>query len=115
MVPAVTAGVIGGVPFGVLLQGIDLTPMVAMLVGSKSLAVGWLMHLAISALIGAGFGVVLWVLGALLIVPAKLGMTDMVFHVGRTQWQSPMGYLIYGLLLGLTFGLLPPVLARRVW
>jgi hypothetical protein len=108
--------------------------MVAMLVGSKSLAVGWFVHLAIAAFIGAsyavlfsrlatstgraalyglGYGIVWWVLGALVIMPAKLGMTDMIFQVGATQWQSLVGHLIYGLLLGVTFGLLAPRLARR--
>jgi hypothetical protein len=138
LVPAVGVGVvgglIGGVAFGILMQMMDMIGMVAMLVGSKSLAVGWLVHLAISAFIGAsfavlfgkiatstgraallgmGYGVVWWVLGALLLMPAKLGMTDMIFHVGKTQWQSLMGHVIYGLLLGVTFGLLAPRLARR--
>jgi hypothetical protein len=138
LIPAVGAGIVGGlasgVVFGILMQMMDMIPMVAMLVGSKSMAVGWLVHLAISAFIGAsfavvfgrlatstgrsvllgmGYGVVWWVLGALLIMPAKLGMTDMIFHVGTTQWQSLMGHVIYGLLLGVTFGLLAPRLARR--
>jgi hypothetical protein len=90
LVPAVIAGIagglIGGVVFGVLMQMMDMIGMVAMLVGSKSMAVGWLVHLAISAFIGAGFaalfsrlatstaravlfgmgyGVAWWVLGAL--------------------------------------------------
>ena len=46
-------------------------------------------------------------------MPAKLGMTDMIFHVGKTQWQSLMGHVIYGLLLGATFGLLTPRLTQR--
>jgi hypothetical protein len=138
LVPAVIAGIagglIGGVVFGVLMQMMDMIGMVAMLVGSKSMAVGWLVHLAISAFIGAGFaalfsrlatstaravlfgmgyGVAWWVLGALLIMPWKLGMNDMIFKVEATQWQSLMGHLIFGLLLGLTFGLLSPRLMRR--
>jgi len=138
LIPAVTAGIIGGlaggVVFGVLMQMMDMIPMVAMLVGSTSMAVGWLVHLAISAFIGAsfavlfsglasstgravllglGYGIVWWVLGALLIMPAKLGMTDMIFKVETMQWQSLMGHLIYGLILGATYGLLRPRLARR--
>jgi hypothetical protein len=136
--PAVAAGaiggLIGGVVFGILMQMMDMMPMVAMLVGSKSVAVGWLVHLAISefigvsfaillgrlatsvarsALFGMGYGAVWWVLGALILMPAKLGMSDMIFHVGKTQWQSLMGHLIYGLLLGLTFGMITRRLARR--
>ncbi len=127
-------GLVGGIVFGMLMQMMDMIGMVAMLVGSTSTVVGWLVHLAISAfagalfailfsraatstlksvLLGMGYGVVWWVGGALLLMPAKLGMTDMIFHVGTTQWQSLMGHLIYGLLLGITFGLLAPRLARR--
>jgi hypothetical protein len=138
LIPAVGVGVvgglIGGVAFGILMQTMNMLGMVAMLVGSKSLAVGWLVHLAISAFVGAsfailfsrtaigtgwtallgmGYGVVWWVVGALLIMPAKLGMTSMIFHVGKTQWQSLLGHVIYGLLLGVTFGLLAPRLGRH--
>ena len=138
LVPAVAAGItgglVGGIVFGVLMQLTGMIPMVAMLVGSKSMVIGWLVHLAIAAFIGAsfavifsrlatstgraalyglGYGIVWWVLGALLIMPAKLGMTDMIFRVGTTQWQSLIGHLVYGLLLGVTFGLLAPRLARR--
>lgn len=115
-------GLFGGVLFGILMQLMDMIPMVAMLVGSKSVAVGWLVHLAISALIGAsfavlfgglatslaksaglgmGYGVVWWVLGALLLMPARLGMD--VFVLNTMAWQSLMGHLIYGLVLGLVF------------
>jgi hypothetical protein len=120
------AGLVGGVAFGVLMQAMDMLGMVAMLVGSTSVAVGWLVHLAISAflggvfallvgraattparaaLMGLGYGVVWWVLGALLLMPEKLGMTDMVFHVGKVQWQSLLGHVVYGLLLGVTLGI----------
>jgi hypothetical protein len=44
-------------------------------------------------------------------MPAKLGMTDMIFHVGKTQWQSLLGHVIYGLILGVTFALLAPRVA----
>jgi hypothetical protein len=134
LVPAVTAGIIGGLVFGVLMQLTGMIPMVAILVGSKSMVIGWLVHLAIAAFIGAsfavifsrlatsigraalyglGYGIVWWVLGALLIMSAKLGMIDMIFSVSTTQWQSLVGHLVYGLLLGVTFGLLAPRLARR--
>jgi hypothetical protein len=105
--------------------------MVAMLVGSKAVAVGWLVHLAISAFIGAtyavlfarwatrlvpaaliglGYGVVWWVLGALLIMPAKLGMQVFMFNI--TAWRSLLGHLVYGLVLGIGYALLRPRLRR---
>lgn len=137
-VPAVAAGVVGGlvggVVFGMLMQGMGMMPMVAMLVGRESVGVGWLVHLAISAfagavfalllgrfarglpralLLGVGYGIVWWVVGALVIMPAALGMTDMVLQVGADQWQSLMGHVIFGLLLGGTFALLAPRLTHR--
>jgi hypothetical protein len=121
----IAGGLAGGVVFGVLMQMMGMIPMVAMLVGSEAVAVGWLVHLAISAFIGAtfallfggwagrlvpgallglGYGVVWWVLGALVIMPAQLGMP--VFMFNTTAWQSLMGHLVYGLILGLGFAAL---------
>lgn len=115
-------GVVGGVAFGLLMHMMGMMPMVAMLAGSASLLVGWAVHLAISAAIGAAFGVVVpavpvrrailmgagygavwWVLGALLLMPARLGMP--VFTLNATAWQSLMGHLIYGALLGAGYAL----------
>jgi uncharacterized membrane protein YagU involved in acid resistance len=127
----VIGGLVGGVAFGVLMQAMDMISMVAMLVGSKTPAIGWLLHLAISAFIGAsfavlfgryattvgsstaigaGYGVMWWVLGALLLMPTKLGMS--VFVLNTAAWRSLMGHLIFGLLLGAVYALLAPRLRR---
>ncbi len=124
----IAGGLVGGVAFGIMMQAMDMIPMVADLVDSKSTAVGWIVHLAISAfvgvtfavlfgtratqfvpaaLLGLGYGVVWWVLGALLLMPARLGMD--VFMFNKTSWQSLAGHLVYGLLLGVVFA----ALARR--
>jgi hypothetical protein len=124
----ILGGLAGGVVFGMLMAMMDMIGMVAQLVGSSSAAVGWIVHLAISAFIGAsfavllgslakslvpaalvgmGYGVVWWVLGALLIMPAQLGMP--VFELNTTAWQSLMGHLLFGLVLGIVYS----VLARR--
>ena len=55
----VAGGIAGGLMFGLLMQMMDMIPMVAMLVGSESVAVGRVVHLAISAFIGATFGLLL--------------------------------------------------------
>jgi hypothetical protein len=125
LLAGIAGGLIGGVMFGILMQMMGMIKMVAMLVGSEAVAVGWLVHLAISAfigatyallfarwatglvpaaLIGAGYGVVWWVLGGLLIMPARLGMST--FMINTTAWQSLMGHIIYGLLLGVVYALL---------
>ena len=90
-----------------------------MMVGSGAVAVGWLVHLGISAFIGAsftvlfgsrvhglasglglgvGYGIVWWVLGALIAMPAKLGMP--VFHLDAMAMKSLMGHMIFGAILG---------------
>lgn len=122
----IAGGLAGGVVFGVVMQARDLMPMVAQLINSDSVAVGWLVHLFNSALfgvifallfgrwlaklvpaIGAGlaYGLLWWLLGALMIMPAWLGMADMVFEVGENQWWSLAGHLIYGVILGLVTAL----------
>jgi len=124
----VVGGLAGGVVFGLLMQMMDMIGMVAELVGASSVAVGWIVHLAISSFIGASFAILFgsltktllpaalfgmaygaawWTLGALLLMPARLGMP--AFELNATAWQSLMGHLLYGLVLGLVFS----VLVRR--
>ena len=125
-------GLVGGVVFGVLMQMMGMIGMVAMLVGSESVAIDWLVHLVISAGIGASFGLLLggwatvirraqsdigtgygmvwWVLGALLIMPAWLGMG--VVTLNTTAWQSLVGHIVYGVLLGMVYALVRPRLSR---
>jgi len=52
----VVGGLVGGLAFGVLMQMMDMIPMVAMLVGGDSVAVGWILHLVIAAGIGGASG-----------------------------------------------------------
>ncbi len=127
----IVGGIAGGVVFGMLMQMMGMIPMIAMLVGSKSSAVGWLVHLGISAFIGATFGLIFgnrastmgagaglglvygsvwWVLGALLLMPARLGMP--VFVVNSMALKSLMGHMMYGLALGLVYAGIRPKLQR---
>jgi uncharacterized membrane protein YagU involved in acid resistance len=125
----VVAGLAGGVVFGALMAMMGMMPMIAMLVGSSSAAVGWLVHLVISAfygalfalivpttlgvgaLLGAGavYGIVLWVIGPLLIMPAMLGMGLFMFNA--TTMLSLVGHLLYGLIVA---GVLVPLRRRAV-
>jgi uncharacterized membrane protein YagU involved in acid resistance len=119
----IIGGLAGGVVFGLMMQMMDSMPMVAMLVGSESIAVAWVVHLAISVFIGAVFGILVagrgwsigvlaaagaaygivwWVLGPLLLMPAKLGMP--LFQVNTMVWQSLMGHVVFGVVLGLVAG-----------
>lgn len=132
------AGLAAGVVFGMMMQmmaaptpdgrQMPMMAMVAMVVRSQSLVVGWLYHLFNSAVIGALFGwllggrahgyasglgwgalwgVVWWVLGALILMPVFLGMPP--FASLRMPPMRPMamgslmGHLLYGLILGAVF------------
>jgi uncharacterized membrane protein YagU involved in acid resistance len=124
LVAGIAGGLAGGAVFGILMHVWDMMPMVAMLVDSESVAVGRLIHLFNSALFGAifavlfgrwatnllsaiavglAYGVLWWALGALLIMPAWLGMNDMIFEVNTAAVRSLIGHLAYGLLLGLVY------------
>jgi hypothetical protein len=126
-VHGIIGGLAGGVVFGLLMQMMGMIE-IAQLVGSGSPAVGWVVHLAISSFTGASFAILLgtlaktlvpaalvgmtyggtwWVLGGLVAMPASLGMP--VFELNATAWQSLMGHLLFGLVLGLVFS----VLVRR--
>lgn len=118
------AGLAGGVVFGVMMASMGMLPMVGMLVRQESAAAGFMVHMLISAFIGAVYGVVVlrfpnrastallggivngvawWVLGALILMPLMLGMTAMVFVIGQAQWMSLLGHLIYGVITGFAF------------
>ncbi|HSM56965.1 MAG TPA: hypothetical protein VK879_12510 [Candidatus Sulfomarinibacteraceae bacterium] len=124
IVQGAIAGVVGGVVFGVMMAMMGMLPMVGMLVRVESAVVGFIVHLVISAFIGAVYGLVIsrfantlsvalaggvingivwWVLGALLLMPLMLGMSEMVFVVEQTQWMSLLGHLLYGVITALVF------------
>lgn len=118
------AGLGGGVVFGMMMAMMGMLPMVAMLAGSQDPVIGFVVHMAISAFIGAVYGlvagrlaqsalmgviagavngVIWWVLGALIAMPLMLGMSNMVFQIGDAQWMSLIGHVIYGVVAGLIF------------
>lgn len=117
----ILAGLAGGIVFGGMMQMMGSIPMIASMVGSSSVFVGWVIHVIISAVFGAGYailfsnfrqawlggliyGVIAWVVGALLIMPAILGMG--LFMINQMTLLSLMGHMIYGLVLGLVWGAL---------
>lgn len=143
LVAGAAAGVVAGIPLGIIMQvrdadpammpGIKVIDLVGDLIASPSTGLGWLIHLFNSALFGAVFvllfsrwltqrgpamvlgllyGVAWWVVGALWIMPAWLGMDAMVFEVGANQWWSLVGHLIYGLLLVVGYMVGRPMLSR---
>ncbi len=43
------------------------------------------------------------VLGALILMPIGLGMINLIFVIGQTQWLSLMGHVIYSLITAYVF------------
>jgi len=125
IIGVVVGGVVGGLVFGAMMAMMGMLPMVAMVVGSESAAVGFLYHMFNSVIIGAVFGLIFgslshtyaqgagwgliygiiwWVLGPLVLMPLMLGM-GLQFGMAFTppMLMSLVGHLIYGFLTGLVY------------
>lgn len=132
------SGLFGGIGFGIWMSvsrpmmDTAMITMVAGLLGSTNAIAGWLIHLSISLFAGVTFGVLLgrlaqrlapavvlglvfgavwWVLGALWIMPANMGMP--VFDWNDVSASSLGGHLVYGLLTGAAFALIAQAMGRR--
>jgi len=138
IVAGALAGLLGGVVFGMMMQmmsaptpdggSMPMMAMVAKVVRSNSLAVGWLYHLFNSAVIGALFGALLgggasnavrgvglgaawgfvwWILGGLILMPLMLGMPAFaplqMPPMRMVALGSLIGHLIFGMVTGLAF------------
>ncbi|MGQ0642571.1 MAG: hypothetical protein ACT4P6_17645 [Gemmatimonadaceae bacterium] len=131
------AGIAGGIVFGIMQMMSAPTPdggsmpmmaMVAMVLRSESLVVGWIYHLFNSAVIGglfgwllgdrarsygaglgwgAAWGVIWWVLGGLILMPILLGMPAFASlrmpPMRPVAFGSLVGHLVYGLVLGAAY------------
>ncbi len=135
IVAGVAGGIIAGIVFGMMMTmmsaptpdggSMPMMGMVAMVVGSTSLVVGWLYHLFNSVVIGAIFGGVFggrvrsygsglglgavygfvwWILGGLILMPMMLGMSAfaplMMPPMRMIAMASLVGHLIFGTILG---------------
>lgn len=125
----IIAGLAGGLAFGSIMAFVGMLPMVGMLIRQENAVVGFLVHMVISAIVGAGFGGVMalyteqrpmitiviglayglfwWVFGALFLMPILLGMSENIFVVGQMQIDSLIGHLIYGFVVSVAVNLLP--------
>lgn len=113
------AGIAGGLVFGAMMTMGGMMPMVAMLVGSTSVAVGWAVHLLLSTLFGSIFGsfvapakatrtlalgvawgVVLWAVAAMVVMRSALGAP---IALDPMAVQSLAGHVAYGAVLGAAY------------
>ncbi|CAN5755231.1 hypothetical protein BH23ACT10_BH23ACT10_30650 [soil metagenome] len=116
-----SAGLAGGAVFAVVLVGVDAMQRVAGLMGSGSMLVGLVVHLAIASAIGVifalafrhhapdvasalgwglSYGMLWWVLGGLTLLPVLLG-EPVAWSVGAAGAQLPslVGHLLYGMAM----------------
>ena len=126
----IIGGLAGGVVFGMMMGMMGMLPMIGQMVGMPNAVAGFVMHLGISAMIGASFAVLLgstvrglgggiaqgltygaiwWLLGPLTLMPLFMGMglgVNWNAAAANSMLPSLAGHLVFGLLLGITYALL---------
>ncbi len=123
----VIGGLAGGVIFGMMMWMMGMLPMIGKMVGYPNIFAGWIVHLGISASIGASFAVLLdrfvkslatgavtgmiygavwWFLGPLTLMPLMMGMglgVNWNATAAVNMAPSLMGHAIFGVALGLVY------------
>jgi hypothetical protein len=119
------AGIAGGLLFGLAMAHTGVLPTIATLVGSGSSKAGFAVHMAISAAVGAGFGLLVrgqrcgttetvflgvgygalwWCVGPLTLLPLALGQPPAwQLQAAQQQFPSLVGHLLYGVGTALAF------------
>jgi hypothetical protein len=137
LIAGVSAGLAGGVVFGMMMAQMGMLPMIGKMVGQPTVAAGWLVHLGISAAIGGSFAVLLgwavtgkpsslvlgtvygtawWLIGPLTLMPLFMGMglgANWNLAAAQNMLPSLMGHAIFGMVLGLGYAPLKTRLDRR--
>ncbi|ANU23092.1 hypothetical protein [Planococcus donghaensis] len=112
---------VAGILFGIYMQIMGMIPMIASMVGSDSLVLGWIMHMMISWIFGLGYGamtlfssryyvlgvihgVLIWIIGPLLVMPIMMGMGPMFGQMfASDQLMSLVTHLAFSLILAVVF------------
>ena len=128
LAPGALAGLVGGLVSGAALSRLGALPPTASLVRSDSVVAGFIFHMVIAAILGAGFGLLVWhqrsgagetlfwglTYGALwwfvgpltLMSLLLLGFLAWDVHSAQEAFPSLLGYLLYGASTGLTLAAL---------
>ena len=118
-------GLVGGLVFGVMMGMMGMLPMIGQMVGRPFVLDGLIVHLGISAILGATFalavhwsrlhagtgvglgdGLLWWLIGPLTLMPLFMGMGFGVnWNVAALAQALPslVGHLVFGGLLGWTY------------
>lgn len=122
------ASIVGGLVFTVVMVETDVLPDVASLIGSESATTGFAVHMTISAIIGATYGLLFrresytygvgvawglvyglmwWLLGPLTLMPVLLGNPlQWSLSAAVNAYPSLIGHLMYGASMALTHHIL---------
>ncbi len=120
-------GFAGGLIFGAMMGMMGMLPMIGSMVGQPTAAVGFVVHMVNSVIIGAGSAIVLrrfvdgipggvaaglayggawWILGPLTLMPLFTGMgfgVNWNAAAAAAMLPSLVGHLMYGGILGLVY------------
>jgi uncharacterized membrane protein YagU involved in acid resistance len=130
LLPGALAGLVGGLVFGAAMSQLGLLPTIASLVRAESDAVGLIVHFVVAAIVGAGFGLLVWhqrpsagetlfwglaygslwwFLGPLTLLPLFRG-AGLAWDVHSAQDAFPalLGHVLYGAGTGLAFVFFEP-------
>ena len=126
----VYGGLAGGAVFGAIMGMMGTLPMIGQMAGYPSAAFGFLVHMVISAVIGASFAILFggsvrsaagglsrglafggawWLLGPLTLMPLFMGMglgVNWNAAAASAMIPSLVGHLIYGGILGASYAVL---------
>lgn len=125
VIPGAGAGLAGGLAFGAAMIELGLLESIASLVRAESNALGFVLHLFAAAVIGAGFGLFVWVqrpaagetiywglvygaawwfIGAVTLLPLLSG-DPIAWDVDSARELLPalIGHLVYGVVTALAF------------
>lgn len=120
-----SASLVGGLAFTSIMIATNALPQVAGLMGMSSVVEGFVIHMGISTLIGAAYGLffrresqspfaalawgivygmVWWILGPLTLMPSLLGLPlQWSLAAVSASFPSLIGHLLYGVFLALTY------------
>lgn len=121
LVPGALAGLIGGTAFGAAMVQLGVLPTVASLVRTDSPLIGFVVHMAIAAIVGSGLAILLrgrwtagdvvlwgvaygaffWFLGPITVQPLILGRVP-TWDLGAAQaaYPSLLGHIVWGAATG---------------
>lgn len=117
-------GIAGGILFGIIMQTTGQLEMLSAMMGFSGLLAGWIIHLMISIVFGAGFGllalrfsslvsltvlysVLIWVIGPLVMMPLLMGQgTALLQAFAPAQLMGLATHFFYTAVVAVVYTLL---------